>query len=102
MQAFRIKVIMFALLFIIKSLGAQKTVYIPRFITNTGMDLNDDKSQWSYARSVETENVVVFWEPGFGTDPSISPSPYTVDMKNLIEVAEKSYRIMLNSLKFSV
>ena len=45
MQAFRIKVIMFALLFVIKSLGAQKTVYIPRFITNTGMDLNDDKSQ---------------------------------------------------------
>ncbi|MFZ1517119.1 MAG: DUF6055 domain-containing protein [Saprospiraceae bacterium] len=102
MQAIRIKVIMFALLFIIKSLGAQKSVYIPRFITNTGMDLNDDKSQWSYARSVETENVVVFWEPGFGADPSLSPSPYTVDMNNLIEVGEKSYRIMLDSLKFAI
>ncbi|NOT36540.1 MAG: DUF4859 domain-containing protein [Saprospiraceae bacterium] len=102
MQALRIKRILFALIFIINSLGAQKTVYIPTFITNTGMNLNDTTSQWCYARSIETENIVVFWEPGFGADPTNSPSPYTVDMKNFMEVAEKSYRIMLDSLKFAI
>ena len=41
-------------------LGAQKTVYIPSFITNSGMDLNDNNSQWSYKRSLETDDFVFF------------------------------------------
>ncbi len=102
MPASRIKLILFALLFISTSLGAQKTVYIPKFISNTGMDLNDTTSQWCYARSIENEDIVVFWEPGFGPDPSNSPSPYTVNMKNLMAVAGKSYRIMQDSLKFAI
>ncbi len=65
------------------------------------MDLNDNNSQWSYARSVETENVVIFWEPGFGPDPAQSPAPYKIDMKSLIEVSEKSFSIFLDSLQFA-
>jgi hypothetical protein len=80
---------------------AQKTVYIPSFIRSNGMDLNDNNSQWSYARSLETENVVIFWEPGFGLDPSKTPAPYTIDMKSLIEASEKSFTVFLDSLQFA-
>lgn len=84
------------------SMFAQKQVYIPRFITNTGMNLNDLNSQWSYSRSMETENIVVFWEPGFGNDPSTAAATYRVDMNELLEVAEKSYSVYLDSLKFAI
>lgn len=81
---------------------AQKKVYIPSFITSTGMDLNDNRSQWSYARSLETENLVIFWEPGFGTDPSAAPNPYTINMEALIAASEKSFSMFTDSLKFAI
>ena len=90
------------LLSISLSLSAQKTVYIPRFITQAGMDLNSSSSQWCYARSRESENVVVFWEEGFGSDPSTSSGSYRVNMSTLLEVAEKSYSVYLDSLKFAI
>ncbi len=95
------------LIFVILLFGSlhsytQKTVYIPTFITNTGMDLNDNNSQWSYTRSLETENMVIFWEPGFGLDPSTAPNPYKIDMDALIEVSEKSFSMFVDSLKFAI
>lgn len=80
---------------------AQKQVYIPTFITNENMDLNDPNSQWCYCRSMETENIVVFWEPGFGDNPSTATGDYYVDMDALLEVAEKSYHIFKDSLLFA-
>ncbi|HMR90115.1 MAG TPA: DUF6055 domain-containing protein [Saprospiraceae bacterium] len=82
--------------------NAQKTVYIPSFITNTGMDLNDNSSQWSYARSLETDDMVIFWEPGFGADPSAAPSPYAIDMEALVQVSQKSFDMFVDSLKFAI
>jgi len=84
------------------SVNAQKTVYIPSFITNVGMNLQDSSSQWSYHRSIETENLVIFWEPGFGKDPSAAPNPYKIDMEALKVSAEKTFSFYLDSLKFAV
>lgn len=95
-----IPIILFLLL--TNSLFAQKQVYIPRFITNVNMDLNNPASQWCYSRSTQTDNLVVFWEAGFGSDPSKAASPYTVNMNELIKVAEKSYANYLDSLGFAV
>ena len=81
---------------------AQKTVYIPRFITNVNMDLNNTSSQWCHARSTQTDNIVVFWEAGFGTDPSTATGVYKVNMPNLLAVAQKSYTTYLDSLKFAI
>lgn len=72
------------------------------FITRTGEDMNDPSSQWCYSRSRESENIVVFWEAGFGNDPSTAEGSYRVDMDNLMEVAEKSYSMYLDSLKFAI
>ncbi len=66
------------------------------------MDLNSSSSQWSYSRSRESDNIVVFWESGFGTDPSKVSSSYRVNMDTLLQVAEKSYSFYLDSLKFAI
>jgi hypothetical protein len=84
------------------SVSAQKTVYIPKFITSTGMNLNNSSSQWCYSRSSETDNVVIFWEAGFGGDPSTASGSYRVAMSSLSRVAEKSYSVYVDSLKFAI
>ena len=80
---------------------AQKQVYIPRFITNENMDLNDPNSQWCYCRSMETDNFIIFWETGFGADPSQESNPYYVNMDQLKDVAEKSYETYTSVLDFT-
>ena len=90
------------LLFLAITSFAQKTVYIPRFITNENMDLNNPASQWCYARSTQTDNIIVFWEAGFGTDPSTATGTYKVNMQTLLDVAQKSYTTYLDSLKFAI
>lgn len=82
-------------------ISAQKTVYVPSFIANSGMDINNPNSQWSFARSVQSENVVIFWEPGFGNDPSTLPEPYKVDMETLLATLESSFLYYLDTLKFA-
>ncbi|NLE01403.1 MAG: hypothetical protein GX640_16170 [Fibrobacter sp.] len=88
------------ILCLIFQVSAQKKVYIPNFIKN--MNLNSTSSQWCYERSKETDNVVVFWESGFGSDPSTASGSYRVDMNKLLSVAEKTYSIYLDSLKFVI
>ena len=43
-----------------------KEIYIPKDLQ--GMDLQDPESKWSYHRMCCTDNVVVFWEKGFGNE----------------------------------
>jgi len=83
-------------------LFAQKQIYIPSFITNVNMDLNNPNSQWCYCRSRQTDNIIVFWEAGFGNDPTNAASPYNVNLNTLLSVAEKSYSFYLDSLRFAI
>ncbi len=94
-------IILFTILLCLSlSVSAQKTVYIPNDLKK--MNLNSASSQWCYARSIETDNIVVFWESGFGSDPSTASGSYRVDMKKLLDVAEKSYSVYLDTLKFVI
>jgi hypothetical protein len=94
--------VFFLMIFPASSLFAQKQIYIPTFITGTGMNMNDPASQRCHCRKVETENVVIFWEAGFGSDPSAASGSYKVDMQKLKQVAEKAYSMYLDSLKFAI
>jgi uncharacterized repeat protein (TIGR02543 family) len=96
------KVLTVLFLFLVITSFAQKQVYIPNFITSVNMDLNNCNSQWCHTRSIETDNIVVFWESGFGTDPSVAAAPYSVNVNTLLAVAEKSYATYLDSLKFAM
>ncbi len=90
----------FLILFLISPHAfGQKTIYIPKFIKS--MDLNSSSSQWCHARSKQSDNVVVFWEAGFGTDPSTASGSYKVDINKLLGVAEKAYSFYLDTLKFA-
>lgn len=81
--------------------SAQKTVYVPKSIASA-MNLNNSSSKWCYSRSKESENIVVFWEAGFGNDPSTASGSYRVNLNTLLQVAEKSYSFYLDTLKFAV
>ncbi|MDA3882910.1 MAG: DUF6055 domain-containing protein [Bacteroidales bacterium] len=89
-----------ALLFISLCVQAQKTIYIPGFIGT--MDLNNPASQWCYNRSAESENFVVFWEAGFGNDPSAAETDYRVNINTMLEVAELSYHVNIDSLGMAI
>jgi hypothetical protein len=91
-----------SLSFLITGLYAQKQVYIPSFITNEGIDINNPDSQWSYARSIETDNYIIFWEPGFGSDPSLATGGYRIDMEALKICAEKSFAVNVDSLRMVI
>lgn len=63
-------------------------------------DLNSESSQWCHARSKRSENFVIFWESGYGSNPAAAPSPYKVDIDNVLWVAEKAFAMYADSLKF--
>ena len=88
------------ILFLIISALSAKEVYFPNTLRRDGIDPDKSSSKWCYARSRESENVVVFWEPGFGNDPSTASGNYRVDMDKLLQGAEKAYAFNVDSLKF--
>lgn len=81
---------------------AAKTIYVPSFLAREGTNLNDCNTQFCYDRSVQTDNYIIFWEKGFGSDPSTATGAYKVDMTALKSVAEKSFATYVDSLKMVV
>ena len=83
---------------------AQKQVFLPDSIRC--YDLNDNNSRWSWQRSAQTENIVVFWEKGFGDDlsnpPMLEGKPMRVDLDNLLQRVETFYAYFRDSLCFTL
>ena len=68
------------------SLQAQnKRIYIPEDLRK--MDLQADTSQWSFKRSIETDDLIIMWERGFGNDtsnpPQLDGKPMAFNLENL-------------------
>lgn len=80
----------------------EKAIYIPGDLQ--GMDLADPASKWSYDRMVSTENVVLFWAPGFGgnitTAPDLDGNNMKVDLANLLARLESFYSTFYRDLAF--
>ena len=88
---------------------AQKTVYIPNEWRNPwpsdSLLYNESdpegKYTWSKTRSVESDNVIVFWDKNYGTKkPSESPSAYRVDEQDLLQKCEAFFDLEINKLGF--
>ncbi|MBN2166465.1 MAG: DUF4859 domain-containing protein [Marinilabiliaceae bacterium] len=76
-----------------------KTIYKPSSFG--GMDLNNDASKWCYSRSKQSDNFIVFWESGYGTDPStVANVSYRVNVDALLYIAETSFEFYRDSLRF--
>lgn len=80
-----------------------KSIYIPHDLES--MDLDDPASKWSFKRMASTENIVLFWAPGFGdnisTAPALEGHDMHVDMANLLARLEQFYHFFYNDLSFS-
>ena len=88
---------------------SQKTVYIPNEWKNPWPSDSllykesdpDNNYTWSKSRSVESDNVIVFWGKGYGSKkPSESPSAYKVDEQDLLQKCESFYDLEINQLGF--
>ena len=84
--------------------ASQKLIFVPDSLKP--YDLNDDNARWSWRRSSQTQNIVYFWEKGFGNDPSTPPvlegHPMKFDIGNLQTQVEKFYHFFRDTLKFSL
>ncbi len=82
---------------------AQKKIYIPEDLR--GMDLQADTSQWSFKRSVETDDLIFMWERGFGQDtfnpPMLEGQPMAFNLNNLIDCVQSFYTFFRDTLAFS-
>lgn len=74
-------------------------VYRPNYLRNNNFD--DEKSQYCWSRSKQSDHFVVFWEPEFGSDPTQAPEPYTFNPDDLLERAEKAFVVYTTQLGFS-
>lgn len=87
------------------SLWAQQTpkqVFLPDSLKC--YNLSDDNSPWSWHRSLQTENLVIFWEKGFGYNlsnpPQLDGRQMAVNTQNLYERLEYFYTYFRDSLQF--
>ncbi len=94
----------------VASAFAQKTIYIPNEWRYSGSDTllykendPDNRYTWSKSRSLESDNVIIFWDKGWGnTKPHELPKGnfYYVDIPYLLEQCEAFYDLEINNLGF--
>ena len=89
---------------------AQKKVYIPDEWRQNRTDTllyaesdPDNKYTWSKSRSVESDNVIIFWDKFYGSTPphKLSKSNfYYVDIPDLLAKCESFFELEINQLGF--
>ena len=89
---------------------AQKTVYIPDEWRQNRTDTllyaesdPDNKYTWSKSRSMESDNVIIFWDKFYGSTPphKLSTSNfYHVDIPDLLAKCESFFDLEINQLGF--
>jgi hypothetical protein len=83
---------------------ADKQVYLPVDLLSGG-DPNDTASTWCYQRSIQGDDIIIFWGKGYGTnDPNSTavPEAYRVDVRDMLAKLESFYDLNVNKLKFAV
>mgnify|MGYP003635409887 FL=1 len=78
-----------------------KAIYTPIELNDNDFDSNDSK--WSYQRSASSDNIIVFWEKGFGQYPSkTSRTNLRVNINELLKMAEEFYIYYRDTMKFVI
>ena len=98
----------------------QKKIYMPKPATahdssqaDEDVELGWDNSKWDKSRMISTDNIALFWAPGFGDNISTAPDfleikengdtirhNMKVDLANLMQKLENFYRFFYNDLAF--
>ena len=83
-------------------LKPQKQVYIPHDLR--GMDLQSDTSLWSMKRSLQTDDLILMWQRGFGNDlsnpPALDGKPMKFDLYQLRDRVQEFYDYFRDTLQF--
>lgn len=76
-----------------------KEIYISKDFYNN--DFDGGIGELKYQRSASSDNIIVFWERGFGKDPSIAANvDMRVSIKKLLETAEENFAYYRDVMKF--
>ncbi|OJU50910.1 MAG: hypothetical protein BGN96_08310 [Bacteroidales bacterium 45-6] len=92
----------FLVLFFFSSLAcfsSNKSIYVP---SSMG-DPNNANNSWTYTRSKQSANWIIFWEAGYGANPNSTSlsTDYRIDVDNLLQLAENAFNFYTDSLKFT-
>ncbi len=75
-----------------------KKIYIPTWMMG---DVNNPDNAWSYTRSRQSKNWIIFWEKGYGDNPNkLVCGSFTADVDWILKQAEKAFEFYTDSLKF--
>ncbi len=80
----------------------KKELYIPEkvFRIPEGNDYNNNESEYSYDRMVESSNIAIFWHREYGDDPLINPNESKrFDVQELLSECERFYNYYVDELK---
>lgn len=103
------------LFFAIFNLQAQKQIYLGpfnkagddycnKFGSNGSItkleDMTDERERWCAVRTYETDNLICFWETGFGTDPEKMKNPFggTFNLKPFVDNLETIYHFQIDEM----
>jgi len=73
-----------------------KEIYSPNELRSN--NFNSPDSRWSYSRMDWSDNFVVFWEKGFGSNPKNAPK--SVDIQLMLQNLEKAYSYYYDTMHF--
>lgn len=82
--------------------GNGKTIYLPKKISTVPENNNfeDNNSEYSNMRSVQSTNFVIYWSKEYGDDPLINKDlSKRFNTKQLLEESERFYSYYVNQLK---
>lgn len=81
---------------------AGKELYLPERASRVPADndYNDPESEFSFARMVEGDNVVIFWSKEYGDDPLANPNQRRrFDVNYMLEECERYYDYYVNVMR---
>lgn len=75
------------------SFWAQKEIYIP-------LEWQQGSLDYSFDRSAESSNFIVFWGPLAGEDPTQAPADIAFDPQAILNTAEELYTFYIDTIRF--
>src|SRR5688572_10437264 len=79
-----------------------KELYIPARVyrVDSTNDYNNKESDYCFARSIQSENIAIFWHKEFGDDPTTNPNERKrFNVHDAIKELERFYKFYVNDLK---
>ena len=84
-----------------ESTPTKKELYLPSGQGDN--DYNDPNSEFCFQRSVQGDNVAIFWSKEYGDDPMKNPDTNkTFDVNNMLSECERYYKTYVDDLKLVV